>query len=178
MRNRDNELDKILDEALRSYADASETVSSQLLITGVMESLQQYRRRRLWIFALTPALACLLLIAFLLPHSVQRVHNVKMATPAIHQDRPVQQTAVAAPLHAPTATHRRFRSVTTIHRLQKLEQFPSPHPLSKQEQLLADFVEHASPATALAIATQQQQPIQPLQISRLKIPPLDKSNSQ
>jgi hypothetical protein len=70
------------------------------------------------------------------------------------------------------------QTVPVQRSLPKLEQFPSPHPLSPQEALLEKFARTSAPAEKAAVVAAQQNPTQPLEIAAIRITPLnlDKEN--
>jgi hypothetical protein len=57
--------------------------------------------------------------------------------------------------------------------LPKLDVFPTPRPLTAEEQALAVFISHASDAERKALIESQKQFQAPISIAAIRIPPLE-----
>ena len=72
----------------------------------------------------------------------------------------------------PTPRAQRF-APTPQAALPKLDVFPAPQPLTPQEQALVTYISRASAAKIQALIKKQNEPEQPLNISALRILPLE-----
>jgi hypothetical protein len=182
------DLDLQLDAALASYADPEQNshLAAQIL-TAIAPARpvvppRRGRQRAVGI----PAFAALLLAAFFpLRHFPTHRHAESTATasaPKIANEIasrtvPTQPNQVAAsrPLQK-AAKARRARIQLQVDEtcLPKREVFPTPTPLTPQEQALAALVNRNPGDISQSIAkTEQQQPIEPLRIAAIHIPPLN-----
>lgn len=189
------DLDRLLDAALVSYAAPAEAENTRTLATGVMTSVRHadlHRRQWRWGFAAAiPALSALLIAAMLfrgashtpadsLSHtSPAVVAQPRAANPNAAQIRVLPQISPHNESHREIARLTRVPQTVPVQRnLPKLEQFPSPHTLSPQEALLEKFARTSAPAEKAAVVAAQQNPTQPLEIAAIRITPLtlDKEN--
>jgi hypothetical protein len=186
---RTEDLDQLLDAALESYATPAEAEDSHTLAIGVIASVrhaESQRRQWRWGFAVgLPALAALLIAAVLFtgsPHTPTA--PVARKSPAVVTLPDAINPAVARiPVLPQVSLHKELRkevarltrtpqTVPVQRNLPKLEQFPSPQPLSPQEALLEKFARSSAPAEKAAIVKAQQAPTQPLEIAEIQIKPL------
>jgi hypothetical protein len=91
----------------------------------------------------------------------------------------MQMPKPAAPLISARPVHTaRTRSTTSAPQpLPKLDVFPTPQPLSPQEQQLAEFAQQGPPAEKQAVIAVQQHLGDPLQIAELSVLPLDEDRA-
>lgn len=169
----DPDFDAKLDEALASYADPVGAGDPRVLMARVLTAIETKRQQRRWWLSLAlaaPVMACGLL-AVLLVHRPFRPAN--QPVPVFHAALPtasLMETARVECVHVPSQQSREKR-------LPKLEQFPTPAPLTEQERLLIQFAGQAPKSTQQQIANMQKQSDEPLRIADLTIPKLD-SNPQ
>ena len=191
MREKD-ELDSLLDAALVTYADPSpdsgleQRVLARISAENFAASAPAPRRRWLpWGIAL--AGACCLLF-FVVISAQKRIH------PPIHnaQSAKLANTPPAVTTqHGPTpiVSHSAFnhganRTMAKVHRqpieithksppLPKREVFPTPEPLTPQEQALVAFAAQASKPEIQALVQARQEAEAPLAIAALHIQPLE-----
>lgn len=174
-------LDRLLDAALSTYADPGPDSG---LEAGILARIGTERRsgqrrswRLLWAAGLPALAACLLLLLapalwrHAAPHTAPRIQPsaehplaASSAPPALA--KPVRRSVRHAartpgrPIPQPAATP-------------KLDVFPAPAPLSRQEQALVRFVATTSVAQRKDLMQAQQQAVAPLRIAAISIPPIE-----
>jgi len=179
------ELDRMLDEALVSYA-AEEPVAGLEGRIMARVSRQHVAERRIaswapwWRWSVAAAVACLLLIMALYlarpRHSmVQRVGDVAH-NPAPAQayplppDRPTLPRLRPAPrkgdFQAPNA---RKAAPTEPEKLPKLEEFPAPSPLTAEERTMLTFAAKAPKEEKQALTQPAPEATKPLAIDPIRI---------
>lgn len=172
-----DELDQLLDEAIKSYAAAepSPDLAGRILYQS---QLQHASPRRGWKLALAFALpvAAAVALAFVLlgPWTLPKPPATIASTPPTPSiEQPVKTLAAAEPI----ATNRRVRKTAgRSTESGKSWARPLPPPYSKEELALLNFVQqHPKEAAEIAEAQEQDSaPLesQPITISQLKIEPL------
>lgn len=165
-------LDRRIDAALRAYAEPPETMAARLAAARILERarVQPLRARRaVWWMGAVAVPACAVLIAA--AAALWMLHSAPVPQMARAPRAPAVVTAPAAPPQAAlaripdapasrSAPARRSRAhsdraAATPH-LPKLAVFPTPRPLSAQEQALVAFAEHAPPAVQRAVLEEQK----------------------
>ncbi len=162
-RNRD-EIDHLLEEAMRSYTPEPRPGLEARVLNHIR--LDGKRRRLAWLpFAIAIPLLTTLLLVFHSPRHSPRPPTIVAA--AGHSPAP----ALPAALAVTGKRHvRRARVVAT-----RPDQFPTPSPLTPEEQALLRFVSR-HPAEASEVAARQNEPEPaPIDIPALQIPPLSNS---
>ena len=172
-------LDRMIDAALASYADPG---SESGLETRVLARIEGERRRRtlrgwfLWAGGL--ALAASLLLLFFSKVQVRRA-------PATIGDAPHPLTATESPAPKisvnplPTPRPRRASAPIQQHKRETLPQppklpvFPSPAPLSAEEEALVHLATRTTSDERKAILAAQQDTVRPLHIASISISPID-----
>lgn len=173
-----DELELLIDSAIADYAEPRAGLEQRML-ARVRDGVAARWRRR-WIFAAVaaPAAAVLLLLSYVgtTPHSKpnERAHETEERAGALERSVPASR----GPAESLTSAHS-HRSHKILRRVAedavarpKLEIFPTPQPLSGQEQALSRFVAQAPEADRNSVIEAQQQLAEPLQISAIRIPPL------
>ena len=133
---RDQELDRWLDEALRDYANIEPRAGLENRTLARVASEKRVAVRW-WAFAMSLAALALVFFLWLRPQlEIVPAPEVRWAVefPPLF---PVQRTTsakVAVRAHTPLVQHRAASPV-------KKEHFPSPSPLTEQEQMLARFAQ-------------------------------------
>jgi hypothetical protein len=131
-----------------------------------------------WAFAI-PALACgLVLFAWLHTLPVQQpVVQLKVTQQKVAPARPAVTEAAIAPARQ-VPVEQKPSSVAKRAPLPKLQQFPSPAPITKEERLLLTLIAR-SPEKAREILTEGQRPdSEPIRIEEIEIQPLQIDGSQ
>jgi hypothetical protein len=185
------DLDLQLDQALATYADPETNphLAAQILAAIALASptvpSRRWRSRTIAIPSIAiPAFAALLLVMFI---PLRRAHehpplSTTAATPHIPgpiTPGPIDQTqphAVAAS-HPPQTAAKARRA--PIHppavdaSLPRQEVFPTPTPLTPQEQALASLATRNPGNVSQSVAEAQKQPVEPLEIAAIRIKPLN-----
>jgi hypothetical protein len=153
-----DELDHTLDAALARYAAVEPRAGLEgRILARLLTASEPDRDRAWWRWSVMAAVAAVLLVTVTLGWRIGMPTHPVVAdrlSPAsrvlqpgkqdvLHWDKCVVHPHV--PHHVQTATHRAQLSVAAA--VPRLEQFPSPLPLSEQEEILASYVsrypEHA-----------------------------------
>lgn len=189
-----DDLDLLLDAAVRTYADDSTPSGLEARvvarIAGAGGSARQARwsRRRWFRWALAvPAAACILIFLTALWWRAAKAPKSDAtgdSIPTYRTDQPSRVTAQSKSLAASnsTDTHRDLARAPSLqpHKLSvaksvpppKLDVFPTPEPLSPEEQALVAFATHVPPEERKAVLNEQQNDNAPLSIAAIKITPL------
>lgn len=199
---RDN-LDLLLDAALATYADPdpSPSLVNRILASTIHADTRRpsapslrapWRALRLrgktWLPWTIPTLAALLLVAIFLahhsaPHEKSPVANTPaLPRPSISNPSPAVASLETRPSPRPAPPRPAMLThPSTLERppLPKLEVFPTPTPLSPQEQALADLVNRTPKEIAQEITqpAAQPHPVEPLRVAAIHIPPLNPSDN-
>lgn len=197
--NRD-ELDRLLDSALATYADpdtgADPGLQQRILARIAAEMHGAPRRRSLaWAIAL-PVAAILLLFAGIAitrqmhaplralqqghispkPSTIlnqgaeKRGQGSYQGTTSIVPKKPSKEQWALAPEGTPHSRHKALAARSAP--LPKLDVFPTPQPLSPQEQALVNFAAHATSSERESLIAAQQEANVPLHIAAIQIKPL------
>jgi hypothetical protein len=171
---RANKMDDKIDAALRSYAEPPSMPEPRVVLARVLERARAEKvlRRRWWVWMI-PAAGCatILMLAAVWVLRAPRIPQIAWTPRA-----PGVVSVVTAPNQglAPRIAIRRASVVgERIQRQPKLDLFPTPTPLSREEQQLVAFADQTSPAVAKQIAEAQEHIDDPIQISPITIRPLD-----
>lgn len=173
-------LDRLIDQALSTYADADSGLERRVLarIAGERTPVPQIGRL-VWIGTLA-AVACLLPVFALVHRGPARapVADVRNA-PALPQTPLVSEapTLPRASQQRHEVTHHKpnaraagnFASV----RLPKQEVFPMPRPLSREERALVEFAAKASESERKSLIERQQHMDEPIQLAKIRIDDLN-----
>ncbi len=162
-----DDLDRVLDAALAKYAavDPRTGLEERVLAHLRTEALQP--PRRMWLqWSLAAGVAVVVLVAVLVWRSSRVPHPVIANHPAITIQRPSIKDGNSAPhatgevavvKHASTRKPAvRLVIAATAIAHPKLEQFPSPQPLSQEEIALAQYVKNF-PNEAQLVAKAQEE---------------------
>lgn len=171
------ELDRLIDAALSSYAAPETGVETRVLAR--IAATRRRRQVRNWLIAgsgLALAASILLLFGFNIrlahtPRTTNRTeHFTATATPAI---------VVPAPhLASPTKPHRiaaaeHLRTGTRLPATPKLAVFPTPIPLSAEERALVRLATETTSEERKNLLEARQQAAEPLHIASISIPPIE-----
>jgi hypothetical protein len=178
MKDRDD-LDILLDTALATYVDPWTPLGLTSRIIASARSIDSRRRPVKWLPWAVPALAALLLtVAFFARHVL--THRTALPPvaqlsprPSVHVPDPAvaiqQQTAVRSnSLRTTKITH----AAIPPRPLPRLEVFPTPTPLTSEEQALVALANRNPGDITQSFARNQTQPVEPLRIAAIQIPPL------
>jgi hypothetical protein len=181
-----DDLDLQIDSALAHYAEPSAGLEARILtqLASVRTSETAPARKRwlLWPIALPIAACAILLVVFALRYTHKP--TTQQAQRTAPQTQSAQNTTIPQP--SPPRKHntqphlvaaRVSRHIT--HKpapLPKLDVFPTPRPLSPEEQAMVRFVATMPPSEIQAMQKAQQQQDQPLHIAAIVIQPIKPLN--
>lgn len=152
MESRDKDrLDEWLDDALQRYGEVEPRVGLERRILANLAARGTNAGRWRWGWAswaaTTAAVACLVAVGMIGWHTRQKIAAKQPETvPAMVASQHTAGEQPATESHAVPAPkghqvqHRRYQLNAIMKAEPRLEQFPSPRPLSQQEQLLAGYV--------------------------------------
>jgi hypothetical protein len=196
MRDKDD-LELLIESALLSYGDPGPCsgLEQRILarvahVRGLAEFRPTQGRRLFWPFLAFPAVACVLL--FLVVPRTPR-HEVNQAKQPHRVERPApelpafvaHQTAQPASGHSASGHSRRARQIVASRAvaeqqfalnsspLPKLDVFPTPRPLTTQEQALVFVATRTTESQREALVKTQKPNDSPLSIAAIHIPPLE-----
>ena len=143
------ELDRVLDAALTKYAAAEPRTGLEERVLANLRSAAPSANGTWWKWSLAAAAAAVLLIAITLAwrsHTTSRPVIAHQPTSTEHQSAGPEKdvahhdaNAIPRRPHTAHKTHA-LRTAPVVAAVPKLDQFPSPHPLSEQERMLASYV--------------------------------------
>jgi hypothetical protein len=180
--NRNQDFDHLLNAALSSYAEPEagleDRVLSRLEETHTPQAAHKTPRWLPWAIAL-PLAACLILAATL---TLRSAHHPTDQQAQHAPQPPTQTTQQSAPPHPPATAHPPTLHTVAAHTtrptaskpapLPKLDVFPTPRPLSPEEQALIHFVATAPESERNAMLAAQRQNNEPLHIAEIVIQPI------
>jgi hypothetical protein len=171
------ELDRKIDAALATYSDPAESLNSSALAARVLATAREKQQGIQWwrwgLVAAVPALAALLILLYLPAKPKIEPVRLSMAAPPVVQQPVISPMPEKLPVsHTEVRTSHASHVAAPSQEPPKLDVFPTPRPLSEQEKLMVAFVQSA-PQEAQKQAAQDSEPIQPITIADLTIPPLD-----
>jgi hypothetical protein len=170
-------LDLLIDTALSTYAEPRTGLEAR-----VLANLSAPHTRRRWLpFAIAlPIAACLLLLLLYPRHPrTEPVHQAQHSPAPQIQAGP--QNSIAQAAHTPSRQPQPRVVAARIPRTQptplpKLDVFPTPQPLTPEEQALVHFVTPAPPSEIQSLEEAQKKKDEPLHIAEIQIPPLEQLN--
>lgn len=164
------EIDSRVDAALRSYAQPPATTEPRVALAQIMDRARVERPERpvrWWMWGLAGAAACLIAVMVALwVTRAPRVAEIARAPQAPKvvavPDHPAHPAIAAVPVAAIGRTRHAGRSSTrrevaaSTTTLPKLAVFPTPHPLTPEEQALVAFAKHGPPEVQRAVLQDQK----------------------
>ncbi|HTA85962.1 MAG TPA: hypothetical protein VK729_06800 [Silvibacterium sp.] len=181
MKDRDD-LDILLDAALATYADPGLSPGLTSRIVASAHGIDSRRRPVRWLpWAVLALAALVLIVAFFTLHNL--THRTALPPVAQLSPRPsvhVLTTPDPAISIQPTVVRSNSpRTVKTLYvanpqqPLPRLEVFPTPTPLTSEEQALVALANRNLGDNTQPFARNQTQPVEPLRIAVIQIPPLN-----
>jgi len=178
--------DPRLDAALRSYAEPPFFPDARFAAARILKQGRELEacRRRLWIWAMAvPATACVILIAAVAISSLLRaplslqIAWIPSAPGIVKAPQPaIQPSNTVTPQRR---TDRMIRvSAAQPRPLPKLDVFPTPEPLSPEEQALVDFAKHGPPGVQRAVVEDQKHWDDPIIVADLQNQPPQSGSQQ
>ncbi len=186
----DERLDEVIDAALRSYAEPEEIPETRVGVARVLDRAraEEAVRKRVWLWGWAVAAASLVVILVALgsmgAKQVPEIAWTPNAPDVSGGEKPIPRrlkpgssrihgTAAAMPLQSGSLISGRAKRVASARvveerPLPKLDVFPTPTPLSPQEQALAAFAQHGPPAVQRAVLEDQQHWDDPIIVADLR----------
>ncbi len=179
-RDRIDEWDQRLDKGLAEYGHAEPRVGLENRIFANLraEKDRLSRRRWLWVLNAMSAAAVIVMAIWLGSRYSKPVgknatsrtqtfeHTAQMPVQTADRPQPGQWQNGTATRHVKVHLSR-----ARVANRPKLDQFPSPRPLSEQEKLLQEYVE-VTPKDEIVAALARSKDTSDLQVENLEIPPL------
>lgn len=179
-------IENFIDAALASYGeppDESALAERVLTCVSLKHTNQQTRQWKVWAIALA-AVACLLLSFFVVhrpPQTTQQ--SARNSSAASVHSTPVDGASTARTGHTKlSAGSKALKNLAQQHSgiaeaqaapPPKLDVFPTPHPLTLEEQALALVAVHTPPPELQALAKARDDAEPPMSIAAVHIPPLE-----
>jgi hypothetical protein len=185
MQDERDQLDRVLDSALATYADPGpDSGLERRILSRIANEAAPAPRRRWLAWAIALPVAAGLLLFMLVSHPWS---NQPLTTPEANASRqPVQPSIEAArrPAARPAPARRSKASLrkpqlprktlaADSSRPPKLDIFPSIQPLSSDEQSLVNFGVHAPQSERESFMAAEREADAPLRITAIEIKPLD-----
>jgi len=172
----DERLDERIDAALRSYGEPGEIPEARVALARVLERARAEgtAQRRVWVWSWAVGAACVVALLVALGWMSVR-QGAKM--PEIARTPRAPGVVVPQPLPVRSTFQKkkpgrvRLAAGNVERPLPKLDVFPTPTPLSPQEQALAAFAQHGPPAVQRAVLDDQQHWDDPSIVADLQQPP-------
>jgi hypothetical protein len=166
----ENHLDLLIDEALSTYAEPRAGLEAR-----VLSHLAAQPSRRRWLpfaIAIPIVAACAILLVLLFSRPAPQP-----SAPQAHNSQPVPQPNQATPPALMPHNHmpqpRIIATRTALAPLPKLDVFPTPQPLTPEEQALVRFAIHAPASEVKSIEEVQQKKDELPHIAEIQIPQLE-----
>jgi len=177
-------LDRRIGAALRSYTEPPALAEPRIVLAQIMErarAKRPARQPRWWIWGLAAAAVCLiaavlavrLMPAPRLPETAKSPHAPGVVTvPSSPDHSAVAEARFPAIRRTPHPASPAGREVAAASAaLPKLDVFPTPEPLSPQEQALVAFAQHGPPAVQRAVLEDQKHWDDPIIVADMQKPP-------
>lgn len=164
----EDDLDRVLDSALAMYATIKSRPGLEERILANLPAEHSAARRTWWVWALVGALALLIVVLAL--------RSSRAVPPEVAKQRPAPEVA------KPVADRNLGGSTQPIRQVRrnqaakwqplpanpKLDQFPSPQPLSQQEQILAMYI-NQNPEYAALIAEARMETLRQQEAEQMRM---------
>jgi len=166
--NQPDELDRMLDAALAKYAAVRPPAGLEERVLAHLRAEPLRPHRYGWLqWALPVAVAVIAVVAVLawrpsrVPHHLVANHPpITIPQPSTQEAKPAPhatiEVAAAKPASMPKAVARRALASTAVAAYPKLDQFPSPQPLTAEEIALAEYAKNF-PKEARLVAQAQEE---------------------
>jgi hypothetical protein len=177
----DERMEELIDSALRSYAEPGEIPEARVVAARVISQAAEGRRFGWW-WLVVGATACLLVA---LVGAVWMMRGARVPEIAWVPKAPVVGAGLGAPGIRGRSLETRGPSLRSLARpslrmtkLPKMEVFPTPRPLTAEEQALTVFTEKTTPEVKKQVVEAEKHLGDPIAIAELKIRPLDEEDRQ
>jgi hypothetical protein len=179
----DDRAEQLMDAALRSYTERVEVPETRVAVARVMERAlaEESWGRFSWLAWGAVAVGCLVAMGVVFAVWVTRAPRMPEIawvpkTPGVVDSyawtsRSVPGRSIELPRSARSKNGRDQNEVPNV--LPKMAVFPTPRPLTAEEQALAAFAAQASPAAKKEVIEAERHLGDPIVIAELKIDPLE-----
>jgi hypothetical protein len=185
-------IDERIDAALRSYAEPAELPEARVVLARVMERAraEDPHKRVWWVWGAAVAAGLAMMIALGVVWMVRGPRTAEIAwAPKAPQVAGPPGTSTPSVVRTPLIARSRSKRVQTaalIHerrtvatsRPPKLDTFPTPRPLSPQEESLVAFVHRAPPPVTKAVIADQEHWDDPIIVADLRKPAMGSGSHQ
>ena len=171
MDDRLDKLDRLIDGGLASYADAEPLAG---LEERVVNRVRVTRQRRRWLAWEVGAAAAVVVLGIVNWSGQRAVVRKTPAAVASVGPQVVPRPAVVATRRAGVRGKRAMRPRV----LPKLEQFPTPTPLTAEERALVAFARRNPKEAEMLLADWQERTDGPIEIQPIQIAPLSSEDAQ
>jgi hypothetical protein len=181
-----DKIDQLIDSALASYAEPRAGLEKRMLARMPLDAERPSRRRWLLVAIAAPVLAALILLVHRAPKAPHAQPPSQIASTSAEPSRgPSARPSVGRMVAEPAPDV--VQSSGSSHRIRHRDQgqhtnnpvlqpkeniFPTPQPMTSEEQALTRFASEASEADRKALVESQQRVGEPLNISAIRIAPL------
>lgn len=171
MDNSHDELDRLIDSALAGYSNAEPLAGLEARVLNRVRVTQARRRLLVWGLALAVAASVVVvgIVKRTAPTTVPKSAEIVQAKPAL----PTAVTRLARVMPKRVSVKRSRRPKP----LPKLEQFPSPAPLTAEERALVALAQQ-DPEELGKFAEMERESEAPLEIQPIQIAPLQQDGDQ
>jgi len=176
MSEREINLDRMIDSALSTYAEpAADSGLEARLRARIDAELRRSRRQRLmvWAAGVLAAAACTVLV--IAPWRASSPHNVPRNNARNQNPRPVLGAGtITRHIDWPAApqTHRAGQPAIARSTAPKLDVFPTPEPVTTEEQALVRFAAQNTRLPKNAPMTDERPTVAPIEIAAISIAPI------
>lgn len=181
----DERMDELIDAALRSYAEPGEIPGARVVLARVRERAAERARRLGWWMGLVGAAACVVVLVVVGLVMTRGPRKAEIAwvprAPGVAEraanPHPARAEGTRGKDGAPGVRMARARTVVE-RRLPKLEVFPTPRPLSAEEQALVAFATQGPPEVKKAVIEDQKHWDDPIIVAGFEQQPLGAGQPQ
>lgn len=165
----EDDLDRVLDSALAMYATITPRRGLEERILANLRAEHSAARRTWWVWALVSAALALLIVVLALRSSRAVRPEVAKQRPVPEVAKPVEDRNLGGSAH-PIRHVRRNQAgkQQPLPANPKLDQFPSPRPLSEQEQILAMYI-NQNPGYAALIAEARMETLRQQEAEQMRM---------
>lgn len=173
MSERNDELERLIDEGLQRYVAAEPRLGMENHVLAALEEQRQHRPgwRRPWLVAVPTAAVLAIVIGLSLQQKTQPQQPAAQRASSAPAVPSLGQVPPQVAVRAPERPARPRAAVQGSVRAPRLEKFPAPEPLSPQEVQLARLAQNR--AAVQTVALREAGPTQDIVLSWITIDPIE-----
>ena len=153
--NGSDQFDDLLDGALKRYSEVEPRMGLEgRMLAKLAATPRQSRTHWVWAMAAVSTLSIIFVVWFGVPRVKESPQTGAPTTSTVLPPPRAPQSSIQQAASAQVSLSRRTRPLAKVAREPVLRQFPSPRPMSEQELMLVEYVEHY-PKQAILIAKEQ-----------------------